>query len=560
MQLLTKARYDSGENERERRNRQLALEAACEGMVLLKNNGVLPFAVGKVALYGAGAIYTVKGGTGSGEVNERRSVNILQGLEDRGFTVTTKRWLQDYEAGFAAAKAAYEEEKKKRVSIFKLSSIMQMLFDNFRAPAGRAITEADVADSGTDCCIYVLSRQAGEGGDRRAEAGDWLLTEQEREHLRFCAAHYCRVLLCVNCGGMVDLAFAKEDDGIGAVLLMGQAGTEGGHALADVISGAASPCGKLADSWPARYEDVPFGERFSYLGGSKTETYSEGIYVGYRYYDSFGVQPLWHFGYGMSYTDFSLRMCDMQLCGSELVLTAEVKNTGAAAGKEAAQLYVSAPAGRLHKEHQRLAAFGKTKLLQTGQSEQLQLRAELENLASFDEEKGAFVLEAGEYILRLGTSSRHTQAVGVLTLPQEIAVSRHTAVCLPEEPITELCAAARQQEALPQGLPRIAVEPAVFSADCCRHSGKEQRFDEKTEQLLQTLSVKEMAELVVGAGMFGAKTRFTLPGAVGNTTSRLWDRGIANIALCDGPAGLRVQKRSTKEKNGSVKPVDMAMS
>ena len=169
MKLLTKASFSPDVTARERENLQVAYQAACEGMVLLKNDGALPFKTKKVALYGPGASMTIKGGTGSGEVNERHSVTILEGLENRGFEITTRAWIEDFEKGYAEAAAAYQEEKKKRVNFLKFSSIMNMLFDNFRAPVGRTITPEDVAASDTDSCIYVLSRQAGEGCDRRAE-------------------------------------------------------------------------------------------------------------------------------------------------------------------------------------------------------------------------------------------------------------------------------------------------------------------------------------------------------------------------------------------------------
>jgi len=210
MKLLTKASFSPDVTDRERKNLQVAYQAACEGMVLLKNDGALPFKTRKVAVYGPGASMTIKGGTGSGEVNERHSVTILEGLENRGFEITTHFWIKDFEKGYAEAAAAYQEEKKKRVNFLKFGSIMNMLFDNFRAPIGRTITEEDVTASDTDSCIYVLSRQAGEGCDRRAEKGDMFLTDEEKEAISFCAAHYANFLLVINCGSSIDMSFAEE--------------------------------------------------------------------------------------------------------------------------------------------------------------------------------------------------------------------------------------------------------------------------------------------------------------------------------------------------------------
>ena len=187
-------------------------------ILILKNDGALPFRTKKVALYGPGASMTIKGGTGSGEVNERHSVTILEGLQNRGFEISTMQWIEDFEQYYREAEAAYNIEKRKRINLLKLDSIMNMLFDNFRTPCGRMITEEDVRNSDTDSCIYVLSRQAGEGGDRKNEPGDFLVTEEEKAAIRFCGEHYEKFLLVINCGSSMDMAFAEEIPGINAIL------------------------------------------------------------------------------------------------------------------------------------------------------------------------------------------------------------------------------------------------------------------------------------------------------------------------------------------------------
>ena len=562
MKLLTKASWSAEVTQREKDNLLIAYQAACEGMVLLKNDGVLPFETKKVALYGPGASMTIKGGTGSGEVNERHSVSILEGLEDRGFEITTKDWITDFEQGYKDAEAAYKIEKKKRVNILKPNSIMEMLFDNFRAPVGRPITEADVEASGTDSCIYVLSRQAGEGGDRKAEKGDMFLTDEEAEAIRFCAEHYAHFLLVINCGSAIDMAFADEIPGINAILYLCQLGTEGGHAFADVISGAVTPSGKLSDTWAKQYDDIPFAQEYSYLNGNlKDEYYKEGIYVGYRYFDSFGVEPAYPFGYGLSYTDFSIRSAGVSLEGSKVTVKADVANTGSVySGREVAQLYVSAPAGSLHKEYQSLAAFGKTEVLAPGARQTLELSFDLSSIASYRESDACFVLERGDYILRLGNSSRNTMVIGVLLLEQDVIVSKHENICKPLCAIEELTAPARTEETVAEGLPHIVIDPAALRQVTYAYEEPPMHYDPRVQKFMSGLSVKDMAEIVVGIGMFGGETRFNLPGSVGNTTSKFWDMGLANTTLCDGPAGLRIQKRSTVNKQGKVKPVEMAMS
>ncbi len=562
MKVLTKASYSPEVTERERENLQVAYQAACEGMVLLKNDGALPFKTKKVALYGPGASMTIKGGTGSGEVNERHSVTILEGMEDRGFEIVTKDWIADFEEHYAKALAEYKEEKKKRVNILKLGSLMNMLKDDFRAPIGRTLTKEDVEAAGTDSCIYVISRQAGEGGDRKAEQGDMFLTDEETAAIRFCAENYEKFVLVINCGSAMDMSFADEIPGINSIVYLCQLGTEGGHAFADIISGDVTPSGKLSDTWARKYADIPFANEYSYLNGNLDEEfYREGIYVGYRYFDSFGVEPAYPFGFGLSYTDFTLRSAGIAAEGSQVTVKASVTNSGDTySGKEVVQLYVSAPNGTLHKEYQSLAAFAKTETLAPGAAETVELTFDLRSLASYREADASYVLEAGNYILRLGNSSRNTMVIGVVTVAEEIVVSRHDHICPAAKPFEELVSEHYAFEEISDNLPHIAIDAASVNTVTYVYKTPEICQDERVQTFLKTLTVKEMVDIIVGVGMFASDNRFNLPGSVGNTTSKFWDRGLANVALCDGPAGLRIQKRSALNKNGKIKPVDLAMS
>ena len=558
MELLTKASYSGEVSQREKDNLQVAYEAACEGMVLLKNDGILPLATKKVALYGPGASMTIKGGTGSGEVNERHSVSILEGMQDRGFEITTLDWIRDFEKTYKEEYEAYKKAKHK-INIFKLHDIMSMLKEDFQAPAGRPISGEEVA---ADSCIYVISRQAGEGDDRKAEKGDLFLTDAEMESIRTCAEAYEHFVLVINSGSALDMGFVQEIPGINAILYICQLGTEGGHAFADVISGAVTPSGKLADTWAKQYADVPFGAEFSYLDGNvQDEYYKEGIYVCYRYFDSFGVEPAYPFGFGLSYTDFTVHSAGVAMEGSKITVKAGITNVGKNySGREVAQLYVSAPAGKLHKEYQSLAAFGKTDVLAPGERQELELSFDMKNLASYREADGCYVLEAGEYLLRLGNSSRNTVVVGVITLPEEIIVSRHDHICPLQSPLQELEAPARAAEEAAPGLPRLILAKDAIQTVEYTYETPAECADPRVQAFLDTLTTREMVEILVGIGIFGGKTRFTLPGSVGNTTSKFWDRGLANVTLCDGPAGLRIQKRSGVNEKGKVKPVDLPMS
>ena len=565
MELLTKASRSDAVSQRERENLQIAYQAACEGIVLLKNDGALPLEVGPVALYGPGAVRTIKGGTGSGEVNERHCVTILEGLQNRGFTVTTTDWLAEFEGFYVQALAAHKREKRRQLNLLKLDDIMQMLFDNFRTPAGPPITADHVRRSGTGSCVYVLSRQAGEGGDRKAEPGDYLLTAEELDAIRVCAASYEKFVLVINCGSSMDLSALDSIQGINAILYICQLGTEGGNAVADILSGTVTPSGRLTDTWARRYEDFPFAMDYGSLNGDlENEYYNEGIYVGYRYFDSFGVAPRYPFGFGLSYTTFRTRCAEVRAEGTRIHLKAAVTNAGSRfPGKEVVQLYLSAPEDGLVKEYQSLAAFGKTALLAPGESQELQLSFDLRELASYRESDGAYILDAGDYVLRLGSSSRDTAPVAVLTLGNTVVVSWHSAVCpLPERcPLKELLAPARPRETLAPNLPRIPLDESAFCPVAYTYETPPVFPDDPgIRAFVQTLTDEEMADIVVGAGMFGGRHRFDLPGSVGNTTSKFWDFGLSNVALCDGPAGLRIQRHSTIGKNGKIKPVQMPLS
>ena len=299
---------------------------------------------------------------------------------------------------------------------------------------------------------------------------------------------------------------------------------------------------------------------YSYLNGNlKDEFYREGIYVGYRYFDSFGKEPLYPFGFGLSYTDFSVETDSVQVSGKRVSVFAKVQNIGERfSGKETVQLYVSAPNGRLYKEYQSLAAFAKTKLLSPGETEMLTLSFSMEDLASYEEVDSRYVLEAGDYILRLGNSSRAAKPVAVLRLDREVTVSEHEAVCPLNRPMTEMKVAAFAFDSTGD-LPRYELKAKDFETARYRYETPEVNREPRVRALLESLSLEEMADIVVGAGMFG-KSRFDLPGSVGNTTSRFWDRGLANVALCDGPAGLRIQSRSALDKKGRIKPLQMSLS
>ncbi len=559
--ITTKAVMSKEISERERKNRRLAYEAAVEGIVLLENMGILPIEPGKIALFGAGVQYTIKGGSGSGEVNVRHVITAEEGLEKAGFTITTKDWIRRYDALWKAGKEVFIRENRKKLRKISTSVLADLMAAEYRYPAGDRIREDEIKASGTDTCLYIVSRQSGEGHDRADEAGSFRLDPVEEANIRLCAEKYEKFILIINAGAPVDLSTLDEMEGICAVVYMGQLGMEGGRALADVLTGKRSPSGKLAVTWPMQYGDIPFGTEFGKAGENHAE-YKEGIYVGYRYYDSFEIQTRYPFGYGLGYTSFYEKVRTTSVEGLYVCCEVSVSNTGSTAGKEVVQLYVSCPQTGLEKEAQRLCAFGKTSLMQPGEEETLRLRFPVLLLSVYDEENAQTILEKGDYLIRVGSSSRGTEKAAVLRVEEMVVLSRHRNLCRPARKISELHQENIDCQELAENseLPVLTFSGKDIQTEQFIYEEKPEAFREDTKEFLKCFSAEDMAKFCSGTGLFGEKKGLSVPGAVGHTTTEYLDRGIPNIELCDGPAGLRLQRRSTRTKSGKIKPLDTSIS
>ena len=586
---ITYAKTSDNILEYEARHRQVAYEAATEAIVLLENNGVLPLKPQKVALYGAGAGMTIKGGSGSGEVNERHSVSILEGMETAGFIVTTKSWIADYEKEYEDGLKSMEDTIAAALKKGQFSSYLQLFLQPYTYPFGREITPNDIQESDTDTCIYIIARQSGEGHDRKIEHYDFQLSPQEKKNLSICTQNYQKVIVVLNAGASFDTEFMEEIPGIDALVYMCQLGTAGGTAFADIVTGKVTPSGKLTDTWAKSYQDIPFGNEYSYLNGNlEKEFYKEGIYVGYRYFDTFGVKPAYPFGYGKSYTRFQIRYESMRINRDETIaVTVCVKNIGRVySGKEVVQLYASCPQGKLKKEYQRLVAFAKTKVLAPGEEQRLMLWIPLEYLTSYDEETASDVLEAGTYVLRLGDASDHTGVCGEIQIKENIVYAVHINICPLKEPLEdaledggsdiqiseensrEIMRAEDHQKTaaellMKDALDCIMIHPEMLIKQNVRKNHIiTQTQKEWIEKTAQQLSTKEKIDLVVGAGLldgFLNSSYINVPGVAGNTTSKLLSKGIVNMPLADGPAGLRLSRRSTINKKGRAKMIDVQL-
>ena len=262
-------------SERELRNGQRSRELAPQGMVLLENNGALPLTgkPGKIALYGNGARRTIKGGTGSGDVNSRETVNIEQGLEDAGFSILTKDWIDRDCQSFHEAEAAYFEKIRQAFSEKGLGAFADLFENPFIAPPIIPVEEQDLFPDETETAVFVISRNSGEGKDRNTLPGEYDLFPVEIDSLKKVAAAYRTTIVVLNVGSVIDMKALKAVEGVDAILNMSQAGNYSGYALADVLTGKQAPSGHLTTTWAVNYSDYPSSATFSHCNGDTDDEY-----------------------------------------------------------------------------------------------------------------------------------------------------------------------------------------------------------------------------------------------------------------------------------------------
>ena len=566
-------------SQREKDNAILAREAAAEGFVLLKNEAqTLPLKPGtKIGLYGAGAVRTIKGGTGSGDVNNRYNVNIYDGLKNAGYEITSVEWLDGYDSCYIQARESWKSEIFRKLTEECNGNFFEAYSTTpFSMPAGAAIDEAAAKEDGAEIAMYVLARIAGENADRRDEAGDYYITEEERAQIAALCEAYEKVILVVNTGGLIDLAFTDEFPNITAVLQFVQAGQEGGNALADVISGKVTPSGKLVDSWTLDYMDYPNAAYFSHKSGDVyREEYREGIYVGYRYFDTFDVPVRYSFGYGLSYTEFDLKVTGISKQISAqgkptLSVSVDVINTGAAySGKEVVQVYVSCPQGKLPKEFRRLAAFGKTKLLAPGETQSLTLSMDLYQLASYSEEQAAWLLETGTYGIWVGNALSTAALCGTFVLDETKVLVQCEHICPLKESLEELQPdkakleekqTAWLRKAEERKLPKVQISAKELPTETVVYEKLQDQYLGRAGEIVDQLSTEELIALATGdpakdqgASALGSAGQ-TVPGAAAETVTVAEKAPyyVASIVLADGPAGLRLRSEYQVREDGSI--------
>ena len=527
-------------NTYEKDHNALMRTGAAECTLYFKRNGDFPLdAPGQIALYGSGGRNTIKGGTGSGDVNVRSYVTVEQGLEAAGFTVTTKAWLDAYDGIRKAAHEDFIRQIKARAKAKHTLAVMEGMGAVMPEPAYDIPLKGD-----GDTAVYVLSRISGEGNDRSAISGDILLSETEIRDILAVQEKYDKFLLVLNVGGVVDMSPVLQVENI---LYLGQLGTETGGVLADILLGRSYPSGKLTTTWSA-WEDYPTVGEFGDINETR---YREGVYVGYRYFDAVRKKALFPFGFGLGNTDFSIQTGEIHAQGEDISVSAVVTNTGKHTGREVAQLYVSSPAGKLDKPYQALAAFAKTKELKPGQTEELMLRFKLRELASYDETTSAWLLEKGDYILRLGSSSVDTQAVAIARLDGD-AVTVQVRGCFGKPDFDDWKPEGKRED-ITESLQIIDISAADIRREVVQYD-----MDNPVAPSVDTMTDSDLAYLSVGAfkpglgalSIIGSASQ-TVAGAAGETSSVMKDRGVPVLVMADGPAGLRLSKDYTADAKGA---------
>lgn len=420
---------------------EVARKAAAEGMILLKNNGMLPISANKkIAVFGNASYDMVTGGTGSGDVNEAYTVSLHDGLKNAGFSF--KQTLLDEYTAFIKG------EKAKRLPMQNPFLLPPAVAEY---PVSTDVINSIAAES--EVAIITIGRNSGEFADRKLQ-DDYYLSAVEKEQVKNVSTAFRRkgkkVVVLLNIGGVIEIASWR--DLADAILLTWLPGQEAGNAIVDVLRGKVNPSGKLATTFPMDYNDVSSAKNFpgktlegpdpnihSFMAGDRAAEvlYAEGIYTGYRYYNTSSIKPAYEFGFGLSYTTFRYKTLKLSRSIFNRMLQASVSitNIGNTAGKEVVQLYISAPTHRIDKPESELKGFCKTRLLKPGESQIITFNINEKDLASFDTSSSSWIADAGSYVVKVGASSLKLPQQASFKLTENKIVEKVNRVLFPQVPI-----------------------------------------------------------------------------------------------------------------------------
>lgn len=512
---------------------ELLRQSAAEGIVLLKNErNTLPLQ-GRTAVLGRCQNDCFYVGYGSGgDVHPPYRVSVMEGLRNAGVPVEE------------TLAARYGDWCRKNPPDHGYWGHWPYSYEEMPL-------EENLVENAAKTCrtaLVIIGRAAGEDRENTLEPGSYYLTDAEKEMLRKACSAFSRVAVVLNCGNLIDLSFLDTYP-VTALVYAWQLGQEYGNALADVLTGRTNPCGKLTDTVAMSYGDYPASTHF---GGREYNEYYEDIFVGYRYFSTFCPGKIrFPFGFGLSYTTFLLEAGRFSREKNRFHLTVRVTNTGKVPGREVVQLYCQPPVGMLDKPKIVLAAFQKTRLLGPGESQKLTLRFSAADIASFDDRgdtgfSSAFVLEKGQYRMRLGNSSVHNREAAGFTVRETELVEQCHAICSPEASFSVLGQKKKafhtpinRHRRILQQLPR----EIPYTGDRGITLPQVARGQHSLQAFIAQLSDRELGDLTRGEG--GMSSSLGIPGnagAFGGVTPALRRRGVPAIITADGPAGLRIRR------------------
>ena len=509
---------------------------SAECTLFLKKDSSFPLKKpGKVVLVGAGARGTTKGGTGSGDVESRYFTTCEEGLEKAGFEIVSKEWLDEF------PKFKQARHKDFIEYIYRIAEKYDSNAGHISFGAVEPEREYDLSlesYEGEDAAFYVVGRNSGEGEDRRLVKGDIYLTNSEVRDILYLNEKYEKFMLVLNVAGVVDLSPVKD---VKNILLLSQLGVVTGDIFADIVLGKANPSGKLATTWAA-VKDYRYIEEF---GGVDNTRYLEGVYVGYRFFDSANVKPLFPFGFGLSYTEFDLKYSGISNNKDKITVKVKVLNTGSVPGKEVVQLYLSPSQNNKDKPYQSLVAFQKTRSLMPDETEEVELSFKLSDWARFDEESAQYILDNGYYYIRMGNSSKNTKVIAYIELPEDVITEVLKNVG--GKPDFKDFKPTVKYEELDEDLEVITLEKSAFSKKRVDYNNYRISFNQK----LLGFTDAELARMCVcdftNTGEEPHETH--LNGEAGETVLNL-EKVPNYLVLADGPAGLRIVKKYGIDEKG----------
>ena len=518
---------------------------AADGIVLLKNEDkTLPITgQTRVAVFGRSAVnyFTVGYGSGGDVVSPYRR-NLMEGLLEHGVKVD----------GILASQ--YETWCSRPRNVPDEGYWAHWPMSNPEMP----LKAEDVAAAALRCdmALVVIGRAAGESRENVLKPGSYYLTDREKAMLDVVATYFHRVCLVMDCGNVIDMSWTRDyENKLTAIVYAWQGGMESGTALADVLTGAVNPSGKLTDTIAVKYEDYPSSQSF---GAMAFNAYTEDIYVGYRYFETFAPdRVLYPFGFGLSYTRFRLSS-QAAVSGNQVTVNTTVENVGDEAGREVVQVYVDLPCGTLGNPKRVLAGFKKTGLLRPGQQQVVDVSFDLASLASFDDtgctgHKDAFVLEAGNYCVQAGTSIRDVKAV-VCIVKQGLEVVRQLHECNAVRPEHGFCRMVNKGGALDMEM--VPTANRNLKQDILAHLPQELTLGQTEftfedvkarrctpEEFVAQLSDQELDDITHGFGLMNDPSGPAgNAGSLGGVTEALKKRGIPTVITTDGPSGIRIRR------------------